>query len=255
MLLNSLCEKEAKTVDGFTALHYAIAYRRYALAEMLLENHVDKMATSNNGATPMVIAIEQQNPAMCRLLIEYGYKMNAPLEWHETPLEMAICCHSEQCALTLVHWGCSIRSLPSKPSYFLHAACEGLIPLMKLLLDRKPSFLNEDWIRNRKMPLTFYKKPAFYEWLCEESSRPRNLKLLCRSFIFQYLGKYACHKIKELPLPKQLLDFVGMKEHINENMYEKITVYSDDCPYDCNPRCDKPLCPELDFSSSEDEDV
>lgn len=253
LLLNSMCDKEARTADGFTALHYAVAYRRYDIAEVLLSNHVDKHAASSGGATPMAVAIEHQNPTMCRMLIEYGYKMNSVFDWQETPLEMAIVCHSEECAMTLVHWGCGLRPLIGKPSYFLRSACEGLTLLVQLLVDMNPYYLNEDWVRRRQIPLSLYKRPSFYEWLCSEASQPRSLKLLCRANIFRYLGKYPCHKVDQLPLPKALNNFVGFREHIPDSMYEPVTVYSEECPYDCKAACNKEQCPELDFSSSDED--
>ena len=37
ILVNTLCDLEAKTTDGLTALHYAVGYRRYGIAELLMK--------------------------------------------------------------------------------------------------------------------------------------------------------------------------------------------------------------------------
>ncbi len=253
MLINSRCEMEAKTEDGLTALHYAVAYRRYDITRLLAANFAKVMATGPNGVTPMTVAIEQRSPGMCRILIEYGYKMNKLFKYGETPLEMAIKCHSEICAMTLVHWGCAIRSPALKPSYFTQAAGEGLICLMGLLLDVNPLFLNEDWIRHKRIPLALYKRPEFFQWLCEEAETPRSLSNICRSQIYKHMGKYQCAKVKKLPIPEKMKAFVGFSEHFHPRMYEEITVDTDDCPYDCKVNCGKEQCPPLDFTSSSEE--
>lgn len=78
MLVNSLCDKNAKTEDGLTALHYAVAYRRYDICRFLLSERIKVHASSCNGVTSMLIAIEHHNAAMVRLLIQYGYKLDRP---------------------------------------------------------------------------------------------------------------------------------------------------------------------------------
>ena len=44
MLINSMCDKNAKTDDGLTALHYAVAYRRYDICRFLLQERVKILA-------------------------------------------------------------------------------------------------------------------------------------------------------------------------------------------------------------------
>ena len=72
-----MCDKEATSPEGFTALHYACAYRRYELVELLLSNNADIHAASRTGITAMALAVEHQNPALCRLLTEFGYDIDA----------------------------------------------------------------------------------------------------------------------------------------------------------------------------------
>ena len=78
MLINSLCEKNAKTDEGLTALHYAVAYRRYSICRLLLRERVKIHARSNSGITAMTVAIEHHNAAMVKILIECGYRLDRP---------------------------------------------------------------------------------------------------------------------------------------------------------------------------------
>ena len=251
LLVNSLCHLHAKTDDGLTALHYAVSYRRYEITEFLLKCRIKIMAQSNKGVTAMTIAIEQHNPLMCKILIEFGYKMDVKFKWGETPLEMAIKFHSEECALTLVQWGCSIASQKDKPSYFYMAASEGLTDLIKLLIELHPYFLNEEWVKAKKLPLALYQKENFCNWLYEAARNARSLQALCRAKIYQYLGKYPCSKITRLPLPSKLQLQLTHAYLVQNKMYSGKTLYTEECPFDCPSSCFKMQCPVLDFDSSD----
>ncbi len=56
----------------------------------LLQNRAKLNMKTVNGATPMTVAIEQHNPTFVRMLAEFGYPMNEPFVWGETPLEMCM---------------------------------------------------------------------------------------------------------------------------------------------------------------------
>ena len=169
------------------------------------------------------------------------YDINQPLMWEETPLRMAIRCQSEICAMTLVHYGCNIQD--KKQSYFKHAADEGLLRLCKLLLEIFPYFIYEDWVRNKHVPVALNKHTEFCEWLFSLSKDPRSLLHICKSKIFKCLGKFACLKLDKLPLPKMLIESLKYNHHFHERMYKPITLETDECPFDCSPRCRRPNCP------------
>ena len=246
---------DARTGDGLTALHYAVAYRRYGIAHTLLNNKIPIRAKSSKGVTALTVAIEQRNPAMCKLLIEHGYNTNRKFDWGETPLEMAIKNHSEFCALMLIYEGCSLDVADGKPSYFLQAISEGLLQLVRVLIEMRPRYLSEPWLRHGYIPLSLYKTPHFYEELVEEASRPRHLMHLCRSVIFASVGKYPSSKLTKLQLPKKLVRFVSMADYFPSSMFTQKSIFTDECPYDCCSNCDKTQCHQLDFSSSSDDEL
>lgn len=253
ILLNSLCDMEARTEDGFSALHYAVAYRRYAIAKKLLVNKIPIRAKSKRGVTAMAVAIQHHNPVMVSLLVEHGYNPNKKFDWGETPLEMAIKNHSELCAFALLYEGCILDVDPEKPSYFLQAISEGLVNLVKMLIEMRPRYLTEEWLRQRYIPLALYKMPNVYEALFDMSSSPRPLSRICRSVIYGSLNRFPQTKVEELLLPKKLKKFVLFKNNFPKEMFEETTIYNDDCPFDCGFDCKKEQCYVLDFSSSSEE--
>ncbi|KAK7505757.1 hypothetical protein BaRGS_00003028 [Batillaria attramentaria] len=263
MLINSLCDKHAKTEDGLTALHFSIAYRRYDICRMLLHERMKIHARSNSGVTGMTLAIEHHNPAMVRILIEYGYKIDRPYRWGELPIQQAIALHSQECAMTLAHWGCSLSETPPsnrgkkrRPfSAFYLAVNERLMSLARLLIDLRPGFLREEWLWQKDWPMALYRRPMVRQWLIEQASTPRTLKCLCRAAIYKRLGLYAPKKVERLPLPESLKDYLGFPEHIKEKFYEERPLSQEECPYDCAVNCpQRAACPTIDISFSDDSD-
>ncbi|XP_013417730.1 ankyrin repeat domain-containing protein 1-like [Lingula anatina] len=249
VLINSLCNLNAKTDTRYNALHYAVAYRRYDIAELLLTNRIHMHTASVEGVTPMTIAVDQHNAAMCRILVEFGYNMQKKYKWGETPLQHAIKIHSENCAITLVHMGCKLKRPKEENSYFYLAASEGLFQLMKLLLEINPYYIYEKWILERNLPLSLYQKPELFEWLFAKSSQPASLSALCRSVIRVAIGPYPSTQVQDLPLPKKLQEYLALIEYVNEEMYKKIPLTKKECPFDCPSYCPVTArkCPFLDI--------
>lgn len=252
-LVNALCKLEAKTEDGLTAIHFAVAYRRYDITEFLLQNEIRIHAKSNHGITAMTVAIEHQNPAMAKMLIEYGYKMNKRYQWKETPLSQAINLHSEECAMTLVHEGCNLKKKKGH-SYFYMAVDEKLIRLVKFMAAVNPQFLQEQWVLNSEWPVSIYHRPDLIEWLSKESQQVRKLRQLCRAKVFTYLGKYAPYKMAKLKLPDGLKEYMAYDSHVKEDFFAQHPLnVTGECPIDCPAICTRKYCPPIEVSSSESE--
>lgn len=249
-LLNALCKVQARTEDGFNALHYAVAYKRYNIAELLLQNNIKIHSKSNNGITSMTVAIEHHNPAMAKLLIEYGYKMDKRYAWKETPLSQAINLHSEECAMTLIHQGCE-RKKKRGHSYFLMAVDEKLMRLTKFLAAVQPQCLQEEWIRTKEWPVSIYRRPDIIKWLEQESDKVRSLRQLCRGKIFRLLGKYPPTKLKKLKLSESLKKYVSYDSHVKDEFFtQNLLDLKGECPIECPAICTRKYCPPIEFSSS-----
>ncbi|XP_052815245.1 putative ankyrin repeat protein RF_0381 isoform X2 [Mya arenaria] len=253
-LINALCKIQAKTNDGFSALHFAVAYKRFEIAEYLLQNEIKIHAKSNNGITPMTVAIEHRNPAMVKLLVEYGYKMNKRYKWKETPLSQAINLHSEEAAMTLIQLGCELTKKRGQ-SYFYMAVDEKLMRLVKFMAAVQPMFLQEPWLRGREWPVSIYHRPDIIKWLEQESEKVRSLRQLCRGKIFRLLGKYPASKMKKLKLPEEMLVYCSYKSHVKDEFFnqEPLNV-NGECPIDCPAICARKYCPPIEFSSSSESD-
>ncbi|XP_045192403.2 putative ankyrin repeat protein RF_0381 isoform X2 [Mercenaria mercenaria] len=253
-LVNALCKIQARTDDGFNALHYCVAYKRYDIAEYLLQNEIRIHAKSNNGITAMTVAIEHHNPAMVRLLIQYGYKMDKRYAWKETPLSQAINIHSEECAMTLVHQGCELKKKRGH-SYFMMAVDEKLMKFAKFMAAVQPQVLQEDWVKTRKWPVSIYHRPDIIRWLEQESDKVRSLRQLCRGRIFRLLGKYPSNKLKKLNLTEALSEYVSYTSHVKEEFYnQKLLDLTGECPIECPAICTRKYCPPIEFSSSSESD-
>lgn len=76
LLINCLADINAPNKDGLSPLHYAIGYRRFEIAEVLLQAKIQMYAASNHGVTAMTVAVEHDVPYMVRLLCQYGYDVS-----------------------------------------------------------------------------------------------------------------------------------------------------------------------------------
>ncbi|XP_060591551.1 receptor-interacting serine/threonine-protein kinase 4-like isoform X1 [Ruditapes philippinarum] len=253
-LVNALCKIQARTQEGFNALHYCVAYRRYDIAEYLLQNEIKIHAKSHNGITAMTVAIEHHNPAMVKLLIEYGYKMDKRYQWKETPLSQAINLHSEECAMTLIHQGCELKKKRGH-SYFMMAVDEKLMKLAKFMAAVQPQFLQQSWVKTKQWPVSIYHRPDIIRWLEQESDKVRSLRQLCRGKIFRLLGKYPDNKLKKLNLTDTLREYVSYKSHVKDEFYVQNSLdLKGECPIECPAICARKYCPPIEFSSSSESD-
>ncbi|XP_062569296.1 putative ankyrin repeat protein RF_0381 [Saccostrea cucullata] len=255
LLINSLCKLHAKTTSGLNALHYAVGYRRYDICELLLENGIKINSKTPSGVTAMTVAVEQQIPAMVKLLLEYGYRTDKRYKWKETPLQHAINIHSEECAVTLIHYGCSL--VPDAkwrgPSNFFMAVNENQMKVVKFMVALKPTFLNEKWLQRKRWPVSIYRKPDIIEYLEKESQRVQSLKELCRGRVFQYLGKFGIKKIDSLQLPDSMKEYLRYKEFIKDKYYVHKKLDLKCCPFECPSYCANKRCLPIEISSEEED--
>ena len=195
---------------------------------------------------------------MVEILMEYGYSIDRRYQWGETPLEMALRVHAEECALVMLNWGCSWKQKSSKKNSYFYMAChEGLCTITRYLIEVNPHFLQETWLKEGQQPVAMYKKQQFYEWLSEISSHPFSLKDLCRARILRALGKYPMTKVEKLPLPESIQESLKLRKYFTgkqtERKYRKKSLFTKECPFDCIPICLRPQCPDIEFSDSASE--
>jgi len=132
----------------------------------------------------------------------------------------------------------------------LQAATAGMLRLTRLLVDVRPAFLNESWVREQVLPLALYHKPVFTEWLFQEAASPPSLAKQCRARILRSIGARACALVRQLPLPPRLLSFLELSEHFPASMYRERPLTVDPCSHACASNCSRQQCRHLDFSDS-----
>ena len=172
--------------------------------------------------------------------------------WGETPLEQAIKLHSEDCALTLLQWGCSRKRKRRLPSVFQMAVEEKQWSIVKFLTHLYPRYLQEKWIRSKTWPVSIYNRPDVIEYLINAPKQVWSLKQYCRSTVFNLIGKNAPVKIDKLPLPISLKDYLKYNEFVQDDIFVQESLDEVECPYDCITLCPLRNCPELDISFSSD---
>jgi hypothetical protein len=230
-------------------------YYRYDIARFLLDERIKVQSRGKSGITPMTLAISEHLPAMVWILTQYGYNIDKRFQWGETPLEMAMRVHSEECAMVLLRWGCSlVLKDKTKPSYFHMACSEGLECVIRFLIDLNPHFMHEGWLKSGQIPLALYKREELYKWLVNESTQVKPLVKLCNAKIVRLLGRFSLKKLDKLPIPDTLKEPMRFEHYFKgkfvERKYREKTLYSNDCPFDCSYLCVRQQCPDIEFSDS-----
>lgn len=223
LLLNSLVKIDTTAENGWTALHFAIWLRRYEICQMLLEHGANKYAKTNSKMTPLSLAIKSGDAESVRLLCDYGINGDKKFQWNETPLQMCLNLGEESCAMTLIRYG-------SKPNITLYeVADKSLFILFRLLLDIKPSYQNEDWLRDQNLmwPIALRRRQAVRDFIKEISVNARPLKILVRSKIFKLLGRFAYVKIDRLPIDNQYKEYLAFNSYFPKDMYQEKSFYEE----------------------------
>ena len=138
----------------------------------------------------------------------------------------------EKCFAVLLQWG-----IYTAKTLFINyietalytAVNKGAIKTMRMLVELRPSCLQEQWLVEGAIP----EPPAafsfssssynvlqhrikecqkFAETLIEARKNPCSLMVLCRAKIIQSLGYKPFTKVPELPLPKAHKDFLMLKD-------------------------------------------
>ena len=60
---------------------------------------------------------------------------------------------------------------------------------------------------------------------------------------------YQSDKVKQLPVPEKLKDYIGTKEYFPDALYSSKDLDKNECPYYCMSTCLNIQCPGLDINS------
>ncbi|KAL8820842.1 MAG: hypothetical protein Q9191_007431 [Dirinaria sp. TL-2023a] len=154
ILLQTDLNLEARDKDGRTALLWAAATGKEALAKLLLlgriRNNADIDATNNRGKTALHLAVESKNNRLelVKVLLENGANVHARSDGGWTALHNAAEKGYVDVASLLLQWKANVNATTSSGMTSLHwSARNGHVDVVKLLLqqhdlrrDRKDSF-------------------------------------------------------------------------------------------------------------------
>ncbi|CAD5111461.1 DgyrCDS772 [Dimorphilus gyrociliatus] len=226
LLLNSLVKINATAENGWTALHFAVWLRRYEFCQMLLEHGADKYAKTNSNMTPLSLAIKSGDAESVRLLCDYGTNGDKKFHWNETPLQMCLNLGEESCAMTLVRYGSKLNITVKE------VAEKCLFILFRFLLDIKPTYQNEEWLRENILdwPLALHRRQTVQDFIKQICKNPRPLKILVRAKIFKTLGRFAYLKINHLQIDNQLKDYLAFNSYFPNEIYQRKKFLDENLP-------------------------
>ncbi|XP_074651214.1 ankyrin repeat and SOCS box protein 5-like [Tubulanus polymorphus] len=234
----------ANTLDSNSALHCACLAGNASTARLLIEAGAQVNARNIDGATPLCEASCCGSNECILLLLKHGATVNPNLVL-SSPLHEAVLRDKWECAEILLHFGANTESMDCHYGTALHIAAwkdhinsaqvllrnganvsatktlESALHFaartrserfITLLLDYGADIYARDNHGRKAIDLVTSVHPirqllAFYE------RNPRNLSHFCRLCIRQTIPRYKSIKIKQLPLPKKLLDYLDFRDN------------------------------------------
>ncbi|KAL3875811.1 hypothetical protein ACJMK2_033726 [Sinanodonta woodiana] len=229
------------TFDLVTPLHEACFKGSLGCISVLLEAGAEVNARNIDGATPLCDACSNGNPECVRLLLQHGADTNPPLLL-TSPLHEAVLRDKWQCAEVLIEAGCKINQHDCHFGTPLHvAAYKGFIKsaavllnagatvnatkihntalhdvarlqdcdFICLLLEHGADVYARDNHGNQAKDLIPSSTSLSRQLLLHEECTPRCLRSICRLKIRRIFGPSRLRNIKDLQLPKLLLDYLS----------------------------------------------
>ncbi|VDO07178.1 unnamed protein product [Rodentolepis nana] len=179
-----------------TPLFVATYHGRSDIVSLLLAAHADVNAAEMNGRTPLYAAVLNGHLDLAAKLLAHGPAVNRPDKDGLGPLHMAVKFPKLDLPMVrlLLHHGCDPVNLAAFTRWLMQ---HGVLSEKLALSTSGDDHTGEAWLS---------------AWLHNEESNVRSLKRLCRARIQAQLGGSATiARIKCLPLPPQLHEFVSLK--------------------------------------------
>lgn len=135
-LLSAGADVRDKTVDGTTALHWAVHNGDRDLVKRLLKAGADARAANDYGATPMSEAAERGDAAIIRLLLKAGADAESANPEGETALMTVARTGSIDAALELIRAGAKVNAVEGwrGQTALMWAAAQSQPDMVRLLL-------------------------------------------------------------------------------------------------------------------------
>lgn len=171
-----------------TVLYVAVGRNNAVLTEFLINQGCD-INERTRGWTPLHVAAGRNHTDVLRVLIKEGADVDVEDNKGTTALMLAIFHRHVSNVTCLIRAGCRIEWSRIKCIDYVQKACENRKPIEKLLLD--------------------------------EIHKVKSLVELSRQTVRRLLGSRLVSKVKRLPLPPSLKDYVLLKEELTIPYDEK----------------------------------
>ncbi|WAQ97374.1 GDE1-like protein [Mya arenaria] len=185
----------------------------------LINNGADIDATDHLGHTALWVAARQQMPDLVEYLIVNGASVNKTDVYHHTPLITAMMYRVSSGIIKMLIMNGSSLEGPRYPantqlSPLFWSLKYKTLEILKLLIHVGVS--NSEIRYVRKILYARNGDPQLIELLDIEAKTPRTLKQICRREIRKHisdvcLGKTFIHKLKDLPIPTVLKQYLALK--------------------------------------------
>lgn len=254
MLCSAGCAKNIANKYGVTPVYEATLKGHVDILEYLLEEGCNSNLVDMYGQSPLHVAALTGNLHAITLLYEAGAMCKLRNHQGQTAIDVALDRGRAEILEYLMEQGVNIlrlssrwRKKPQEEGYdvvllftdrlsFLQNAsvlsvlirgyasfcCEPLQQIVPLIEENNPNcqlfkllFLSRtDQLKSSLSLIAGHRCKELSDWLEWFHSNPRSLKDLCRARIRASLGDLVLHRVKFLPLPTGLKEFITMKQLI-----------------------------------------
>ncbi len=234
ILLDAGADPDAAMSNGRTPLHLCAMKNSHRVAKVLLSHHCDvnPISTENNEhKTPLMKAIDTTDAAhndstILRMLIEAGADLNTSDRWGMTPLSTAVFTGCPGFAKILIRAGCNLDVISKSGMTALRASISRHQPKMTQMLLQagcKVDAVTRSLVLT-DVSLGIHRCPEQLAWFLYEMDNPRTLMELCRLRIRHVVGECPEGKIRMLPIPGKMKDYVGLSDldDLDDELYENI---------------------------------
>jgi len=172
-LLDQKVNVNGTTIDGTTALHWAVHNADVDMVDRLIRAGANVSAKNEFGTTPMSEAVNVGNTAVLEKLLKAGADPNIPLVDGMTPLMVIARTTNVAAARLLLDHGANVNAKESQRNQtaLMWAAAQSQPEMVKELVKRGAELNVRASVNN--MSTASYNPAGFMEWPANVSSEPR----------------------------------------------------------------------------------
>ena len=168
--------------------------------------------------TALWMATLQRYSDLVKLLLRHGASVNLSRLWTHSPLFFAVKYSSRrtEIAKVLVYHGADV-TIASTLSLLYCAIVQGDQSMARLIVEAGYNVSKDERIRSESQSNTLTRNTDLSDWLGAELTTPVPLQRQCRTTIRNSIatlskGRYFLDRLKQLPLPRSILNYLALSE-------------------------------------------